>query len=113
MPSGSRARRWWWTAATRRGRRMSDIRVTYTSAAGASELDQAFEDALAALRERVPVAPGHRPAGFAGDDGPVFERHDPVDTSRVATSAHEAPPALVDDAVASARRPLRDWASSG
>jgi 1-pyrroline-5-carboxylate dehydrogenase len=84
-------------------------RLTYTSGASTPEAHAAFEAALGDVR-RGPADPlPHVVGGIASYDGPRFERHDPSDTGRVASRAHEAPDGLVADAVERARAAQPAW----
>jgi 1-pyrroline-5-carboxylate dehydrogenase len=80
---------------------VTTTRLTYTSGASSPQTDAAFEAALAEARGA--------PADPVGTGGPVFERRDPSRTGRVASRAHAAPPALVEEAVARARAAWPAW----
>ena len=84
-------------------------RLTYTSGASSPEADAAFETALAAARG-APAGPlPHVVGGEPSFDGPAFERRDPSRSEHVASRAHEAPAALVAEAVERARAAQPGW----
>ena len=84
-------------------------RLTYTSGARTPEDDAAFEAALQAARDGRSEPLEHVVAGATSTDGPLFEREDPSRAGQVASRAHEAPAALVDEAVGRARAAQREW----
>jgi 1-pyrroline-5-carboxylate dehydrogenase len=84
-------------------------RLTYTSGGATPETDAAFEAALDAARRAPAGSLPHLVAGIPSHAGPVFERRDPSDTSRVASRAHEAPDGLVAEAVERARAAQAPW----
>jgi 1-pyrroline-5-carboxylate dehydrogenase len=86
--------------------------ITYTTAAGDSALDAAFEAALAHARAGRPEPLPHVIAGEAHATGERSERADPCDPARIISRAHRATPAVVDAAVAAARAAQPAWAAT-
>lgn len=70
---------------------------------------RAFEQHLAALRESDPRACPHRIAGAELHDGAPLQRHDPSQKSRVVSTAASADKAVLDRAIAEARRAQPSW----
>jgi 1-pyrroline-5-carboxylate dehydrogenase len=88
---------------------VTTTRLTYTSGASTPELHAAFEAALAAARGGPAEPLAHVVAGARSHDGPAFEREDPSHRDAVASRAHEAPAALVAEAVERGRAAQRSW----
>jgi len=84
-------------------------RLTYTSGAFGTEIDQEFEARLADARATDPAPFPHLIAGEEVDDGPPFERIDPCTDSAVASRAREATPELLARAVDAARSAAAGW----
>jgi 1-pyrroline-5-carboxylate dehydrogenase len=84
-------------------------RLTYTSGAASPETDAAFEAALSVARSDPAGPLPHVVGGAPSFDGPAFERHDPSQADRVASRAHEAPAALVAEAIARGRAAQPGW----
>jgi 1-pyrroline-5-carboxylate dehydrogenase len=86
--------------------------LNYISTGADPALDAAFEQALARAREGRATPLAH----LIGDEwrvaGPVFERADPCDPSRIVARAHAATPDVVDDAVRAARAAQPAWAAT-
>jgi 1-pyrroline-5-carboxylate dehydrogenase len=87
-------------------------RLTYTSGDLGAETDAAFEAALESARDRDTSPHPHLIAGETVAEGELFERRDPANTERVASSAHAAGPALVTRAVEAARAAAPAWAAT-
>lgn len=83
--------------------------LNYGSTSLSPELDEQFEQALAAARTDVPGPLPHVIAGADRPEGDVFERRDPAEPSRVVARAHAATDKVVDDAVTAARNAARQW----
>src|SRR3954452_23176249 len=84
-------------------------RLTYTSGTRTPELDAAFEACLAAAREDAHDPLPHLVAGAERTEGVELVREDPSRSGAVASRTREAPPALVDEAVAAAAAAQREW----
>ncbi len=86
--------------------------LNYISTGADPALDAAFEQALAKAREGRAAALGH----LIGDEwrvvGPVFERADPCDPSRIVSRAHAADAETVAAAVRAARAAQPGWAAT-
>lgn len=85
--------------------------LNYGSTSLDPALDRAYEDALTLARTEIPGALGHVIAGADHFDGEIFERHDPVDPSRVVARAHTATKQTIDQAVQVATAAARSWRS--
>ncbi len=83
--------------------------LNYGSTSVGTELDREFESALQQVRDQVPGPLPHVVAGAVFPTGPVFERRDPADPSRIVSRAYTATDTVVEDAVAAARRAARAW----
>jgi 1-pyrroline-5-carboxylate dehydrogenase len=85
--------------------------LNYISTGADPALDEAFEQALARAREGRATPLGH----LIGDEwrlsGPVFERADPCDGSRIVSRAHAADEDTVAAAVRAARAAQPAWAA--
>ena len=86
---------------------MATTRLTYTTGTSA-EVDEPFEDALAAARAAEATPLPHRFGGGPDERGPTIEREDPARSAHVVSRAHEGAE-VVADALASARAATRDW----
>jgi 1-pyrroline-5-carboxylate dehydrogenase len=87
-------------------------RLTYTSGDLGAETDAAFEEALEAARGSDADPHPHLIAGEEVAEGELFERRDPADTDRVASTAREGGPELVRRAVEAARAAAPGWAAT-
>jgi len=87
-------------------------RLTYTSGDLGAETDAAFEAALGSARDRDTSPHPHLIGGEELAEGALFERRDPADTERVASSAYAAGPELVAAAVDAARAAAPGWAAT-
>jgi 1-pyrroline-5-carboxylate dehydrogenase len=85
-------------------------RLTYTSGALDSALDEAFERELESARRAENQPLPHLVAGQEVREGEVFERRAPAWTEEVASRAHEGGRALVERALAAARTAQPAWA---
>lgn len=73
--------------------------------------DQArFAERIAAHRKSDPVVVPHYVGGEDRFDGPLIEREDPSVPGTIVSGCHDAPEALVREAVASSRAAQRKWA---
>jgi 1-pyrroline-5-carboxylate dehydrogenase len=86
--------------------------LNYISTGADPDLDAAFEQALAKAREGVAAPLPHVIAGERQAVGPVFERADPCDPSRIVSRAHTASPEIVAAAVHAARAAQPEWAAT-
>ncbi|HEY5192379.1 MAG TPA: aldehyde dehydrogenase family protein [Solirubrobacteraceae bacterium] len=84
-------------------------RLTYTSGALPSGLDEEFERRLAQMRATAPQPFAHLIAGESSWAGEVFERHDPSDASGHVSRAHAADGETVAEALRAARRAQAYW----
>jgi 1-pyrroline-5-carboxylate dehydrogenase len=84
-------------------------RLTYTSGTRTPELDAAFEACLAAARDEAHDPLPHLVAGGERTEGGELVREDPSRSGAVASRAREAPPQLVEEAVAAAAEAQREW----
>jgi 1-pyrroline-5-carboxylate dehydrogenase len=85
--------------------------LNYISTGADPALDDAFEQALARARAGVQTPLGHLIGGEARSDGPLFERADPCDASRIVSRAHAADADTVAAAVRAARAAQPAWAA--
>jgi 1-pyrroline-5-carboxylate dehydrogenase len=88
-------------------------RLTYTSGALESGLDDAFESALAHLRGDGPATLAHAIGGELLPVGEVFERRDPSDLDGHVSRAHSAGAVTVARALGAAREAHRWWWRTG
>jgi 1-pyrroline-5-carboxylate dehydrogenase len=84
-------------------------KLTYTSGGLDPQIDADFERHLEEARSHEGEALPQVIAGERLAEGPIRERLDPTDTSRVATRYHEADAAMVERAVAAAKAATKDW----
>lgn len=76
-----------------------------------TSVDQSkFAEALAARRTAPPVTVPHMIGGVPYFEGGLIERENPSEPGRVASRCHDAPAALVAQAVAASRSAQREWA---
>ncbi len=82
-------------------------RLTYTTGTS-TEIDEAFEDALAAVRASGAEPLPHRVGGGEDERGAPIEREDPARSDHVVSRAHEGTE-VVRDALAHARAAAPEW----
>lgn len=71
--------------------------------------DQTFAAALAERRNGEAIVVPHVIGGKEYFDGPLIQREDPTDPSRIITGCHDAPAELVQLAVDTSRAAQREW----
>jgi 1-pyrroline-5-carboxylate dehydrogenase len=86
---------------------VTTTRLTYTTGTSA-EIDEAFEDALAAVRASEPEPLPHLVGGGSDERGALIEREDPARTERVVSRTREGAE-VVSDALARARAAAPGW----
>jgi 1-pyrroline-5-carboxylate dehydrogenase len=85
------------------------VRLTYTSGALSSELDDAFDAHLSSARERAEGPLTHLVAGGPLDEGEVLERENPAHVDEVASRLYTGTEEIVGRAVEAARVACEEW----